>query len=153
VFAFVLTTGCEHPTSWRVIWALYYFAKEAQLSGGNHVYDAWNVIEHLANLFIVDVVFLNLHDGDVEYPLDATMKENFKSLEKVLSKQPVLTSPKKKVHWDCTKRRYLLYVSRKGLRQTFFKASMLWFEAASRASMSASSWRLYEMCDPKYLNV
>ena len=106
-FAFVLTAGCEHPTSWRVMWTLYYFAKEAELSGGNHVYDTWYVVEHLANLLIVDVVFLNLHYGDVEYPPDAMMKENFKSLKKVLSKQPILTSPKKKVHRDCAKEKML----------------------------------------------
>ena len=96
VFVFVLAAGCEHLTSWRVMWTLYYFAKEAKLSGGNHVYDTWYVIEHLTNLLIADVVFLNLHYGDVEYFPDATMKKNFKSLKKVLSKQPVLTSPKKK---------------------------------------------------------
>jgi hypothetical protein len=82
---------------------LYYFAKEAELSGGNNVYDTWYVIEHLVNLLIADVVFLNLHYGDVEYPPDAMMKENFKSLKKVLSKQPILTSPKKKVNRDCAK--------------------------------------------------
>jgi hypothetical protein len=106
-FAFVLTAGCEHPTSWRVMWTLYYFAKEAELSGGSHVYDKWNVTEHLTNLLIADVVFLNLHYGDVEYPLDATMTENYRSLKKVLSKQPILTSPKKKVHRDRAKEKIL----------------------------------------------
>ncbi len=106
-FAFVLTAGCEHPMSWRVMWTLYCFAKEAELSGGNHVYDTWYVIEHLVNLIIADVVFLNLYYGDVEYPPDATMKENFKSLKKVLSKQPILTSPKKKVHRGCAKEKIL----------------------------------------------
>jgi hypothetical protein len=106
-FAFVLTVGCEHPPSLRVMWTLYYFAKEAKLSGGNHVYDTWYGIEHLANLLIVDVVFLNLHYGDVEYPPDAMMKENFKSSKKVLLKQPILTSPKKKVHRDRAKEKIL----------------------------------------------
>ena len=106
-FAFVLTAGCEHPTSWRVMWTSYYFAKEAKLSGSNHVYDTWYVIEHLANLLIADVVFLNLHYGDVEYPPDATMKENFKLLKKVLSKRPILTSPKKRVHRDRVKEKIL----------------------------------------------
>ena len=57
--------------------------KEAELSGGNHVYDTWNIIEHLTNHLIVDVVFLNSHCGNVEYLTDATMEENFKLLEKV----------------------------------------------------------------------
>ena len=89
------------------MWTSYYFAKEAELSGGNHVYDTCYVIEHLANLLIVDVVFLNLHYGDVEYLPDATMKENFKSSKKVLSKQPILTSQKKKVHRDRAKEKIL----------------------------------------------
>jgi hypothetical protein len=50
-------------------------------------------------------------------------------------------------------KRYVLYVSRWGLRHTSFRAPMLWFAAASQASMSLSSWRLYEMCEPRYLNL
>ncbi len=74
-FALVLTAGCEHPTSWRVMRTSYYFTKEFKLSGGNHVDNTWNVIKHLTNLLIADVVFLNLHYGDVVYSLDATMEE------------------------------------------------------------------------------
>ena len=68
------------------MWALYCFTKESKLSGGNHVDNTWNAIEHLTNLLIADVVFLNLHYGDVEYSLDATMEENFKFSKKILSK-------------------------------------------------------------------
>jgi hypothetical protein len=85
-FALVLTASPEHPTSWRVMWASYYFTKESKLSGGNHVDNTWNVIEHMTNLLIADVVILNLHYGDVEYSLDATMEANFKLSKKVLSK-------------------------------------------------------------------
>ena len=85
------------------MWALYYFSKKAELSGGNPFLETYDVIEHLTNLFIVDVVFLNSHDGDVEYPSDATMKENFKPSEKVLLKRLVLTSPEKMVHGERTK--------------------------------------------------
>ncbi len=77
-FAFVLTAGCEHPTSWRVMWTLYYFTKEAKLSGGIHVHKTWNVIEHLMNLLVANVMFLNLHYGDVEDLPDAMMEEYFK---------------------------------------------------------------------------
>jgi hypothetical protein len=76
-FAFVLTAGCDHPTSWRVMWALYYFTKEAKLSGSNHVHNTWNVIEHLTNLLVANVTFLNLHYGDVEDLPDAMMEEYF----------------------------------------------------------------------------
>jgi hypothetical protein len=82
----VLTAGCEHPTSWRVRWASYHLAKEANLSGGNHVHNTWNVTEHLVNLLIADVTFLNLHYGDVEDSLDATMVEYFIFSKKGLSK-------------------------------------------------------------------
>jgi hypothetical protein len=56
---------------------------------------------------IADMVFLNLHYGDVEYPPDAMMKENFKLSKKVLLKLPILTPPKKKVHRDCAKEKIL----------------------------------------------
>jgi len=77
-FAFVLTADCEHSTSWRVMWTLNYFTKEAKLSDSNHVHNTWNVIEHLTNLRVMNVWFLNLHYGDVEDLLDATMEEYFK---------------------------------------------------------------------------
>ncbi len=77
-FAFVLTACCEHPTSWRVMWTLYYFTKEAKLSVSNHVHNTWNVIEHLTNLLVANVTFLNLHYGDVEDLPDARMGEYFK---------------------------------------------------------------------------
>ncbi len=84
-FALVLTASCEHLTSWRVMQTSY-FTKESKLSGGNHVDNTWNVIKHLTNLLIADVVFLNLHYGNMEYLSDATMEENFKSLKKFLLK-------------------------------------------------------------------
>ncbi len=77
-FAFVLATGCKHLMSWRVMWTLYYFTKEAKVSGSNHVHNTWNVIEHLTNLLVANVTFLNLHHGDVEDSPDATMEEYFK---------------------------------------------------------------------------
>jgi hypothetical protein len=91
---------------------LVLLCQESQVVWWQSYYDTWNVIEHLTNLLIVDVVFLNLHYGDVEYLLDATMKENFKSLKKVLLKQPILTSLKEKFIGIAQKRRYLLYLSR-----------------------------------------
>ena len=81
MFAFVSTASCEHSTGLRVMWAShYYFAKKTELPGGNHVDNAWDVIKHLANFVITDVIFLDLYNGDVEYPPDASMKENLKSL-------------------------------------------------------------------------
>ena len=80
--------------------------KPSCLPGGNHVHNAWDVI-NIWNFFVMDVVFLDSHNGDVEYPLDASMKENLKSLEKVLSKRPVFAPPKKKVHGDCPKEEVL----------------------------------------------
>jgi hypothetical protein len=68
------------------MWTLHHLAKEAKLSGSNHVHNTWNVIEHLTNLLIADVTFLNLHYGDVEDLLDAMMEEYFKFWKKGLSK-------------------------------------------------------------------
>jgi hypothetical protein len=85
-FVLVLKASCEHPMSWRVMQTSYYFTKKSKLSGGNHVDNTWNVIKHLTKLLIADVVFLNLHYENVEYLLDATMEETFKSSKKFLSK-------------------------------------------------------------------
>jgi hypothetical protein len=68
------------------MWTSYYLTKESKLSSGNHVDNTWNVIKHLTNLLIADVVFLNLHYGDVEYLSDAMMEENFKLSKKILLK-------------------------------------------------------------------
>jgi hypothetical protein len=68
------------------MWASHYFAKETELPGGNHVDDTWDVINHLANFVVTDAIFLDSHNGDVEYPPDALMKENLKLLKKVLLK-------------------------------------------------------------------
>ena len=80
----MLTAGCEHSTGWRV--TLHYFAKETELPGSNHVDDARDVIKHLANFVVMDGIFLDSYNGDVEYLPVASMKENLKSLEKVLLK-------------------------------------------------------------------
>ncbi len=51
------------------------------------------------------------------------------------------------------KRRYLLYMSRWGLRHSSFRAPIEAFAAAILAVMLSSSRRLYDMCEPRYLNV
>jgi hypothetical protein len=51
------------------------------------------------------------------------------------------------------KRRYLLYMSRWGLRHSSFRAPIEAFAAAILAVMWSSSCRLYDMCEPRYLNV
>jgi hypothetical protein len=84
--AFVLTTSCEHSTSWSIMWTTYNFTKESMLKlpSGNHVDDTGNMVEQSVNLVILDTVFLNLHYGDVENSVDAAVQENFLS-EKILS--------------------------------------------------------------------
>ena len=86
--AFMLTACCEHSAAWGVMWAMHYLTKEAKLSGCNHGYDTWNIIEHSSNLVISDVVFLNLHYGNVKYLSNAAVEEDFKSSKEILSKQP-----------------------------------------------------------------
>jgi hypothetical protein len=91
--AFMLTACCEHSASRGVVWSTHYLTKEAKLSCHNHVYDTWDVIEHSSNLVISDVVFLNLHYGNVEYSSNAVVEEDFKLSKEILSEPPVFTSP------------------------------------------------------------
>jgi hypothetical protein len=84
--AFMLAAGCEHSTSWGVMWSLYYFANKSKSSVSNHVSNTWNVVEHLANLLISDMAFLNFCYGDVENSTHTAMKKYFKLSEKGLSK-------------------------------------------------------------------
>ena len=87
MLVFVLTASCEYSTSWSIMWTTCDFTnKESKLPHSNDVDDTWNIIEQAVNLVISDhTVFLNLHYGDVENSADATVQENFKSLEKILS--------------------------------------------------------------------
>ncbi len=83
--AFMLTACCEHSVGRGVVWSMHYLTKEAKLSCRNHVYDTSNVIEHLPDLVISDVVFLNLQYGNVEYLSNAAVKEYFKLSKEILS--------------------------------------------------------------------
>ena len=83
--AFMLTACCEHSAGRGVVWSTHYPTKESKLPCRNHVYDTRNVIEHLSDLVISDVVFLNLQYGDVEYSPNAAVKEDFKLSKEILS--------------------------------------------------------------------
>ena len=89
----MLTACCENSAGRGVVWSTHYLTKEAELSCCNHVYDMWDVIEHSSNLFVSDVVFLNLHYGNVEYSSNAAVEEDFKSSKEILSERPIFTSP------------------------------------------------------------
>ena len=89
----MLTACCEYSVGRGVVWSTHYLTKEAELSCCNHVYDTWDVKEHSSNLVISDVVFLNLHYGNVEYSSYAVVEEDFKPLKEALSEQPIFTSP------------------------------------------------------------
>ncbi len=91
--ALVLSAGGEHVAGRVVVQPLDNFPKEAKLPGSNHVLDAWDVVEHVAYLFISKMLFLHINDGDVEDPSNTLMEEDFEVAEEILSQRPVLTSP------------------------------------------------------------
>ena len=103
--AFMLTACCEHSVGRGVVWSTHYLTKEAKLSCRNHVYDTWDVIEHSLDLVISDVVFLNLHYGNVEYSSNAAVEEDFKLSKEILSERPIFTSPEEKVHRNRAKKK------------------------------------------------
>ncbi len=68
-------------------------SNEVHLSCDNHVADARDVIEHSANMFVLDAFLLDSCDQDVENLLDAAMEEDFKLVDKDLAHGPSFTSP------------------------------------------------------------
>ncbi len=71
--AFVFATSWEDTTGWSIMWTMYDFTKESYLSCRNHVDGTWNVVEQAANLVILDALFLNLCNGDVENSVDTAV--------------------------------------------------------------------------------
>jgi hypothetical protein len=102
--ALVLAAGGEHAAGRAVNSPPDNFPKEAKLPGSNCVLDAWYVVKHVAYLFILEMLFPYISDGDVKDPPNAAMEEDFKGAEEVLSQGPVLASPEEEIHWDCSKK-------------------------------------------------
>ncbi len=104
LIALVLAAGGEHAAGRVVDRPPDNFPKEAKLPGSNHILDAWYVIEHVAYLLILEMLFPHIGDGDVKDPPNAAMEEDFKAAEEVLLQGPVLTYQEEKIHRDCSKK-------------------------------------------------
>ncbi len=57
--SFVVTAGGNHVAQWLIGGALNQFPDEDGLTCRNHVPNTWDGIEHLVNLFIPYLVFLD----------------------------------------------------------------------------------------------
>jgi hypothetical protein len=57
---------------------LDHFPGEVGLTCRNHVSDTWDGIEHLADLFILYSIFIDLGDQDLEDPANAAVEEDLK---------------------------------------------------------------------------
>ncbi len=93
----VPAAGSKHATGRAANRSLDNFPKEAKLPGSNHVLDARYVVEHVAHLLILEMLFPQIGDEDVKNPLNAAMEEDFKVAEEVLSQGPVLASPEEEI--------------------------------------------------------
>jgi hypothetical protein len=69
----MVATCCDHVAGWAIWWASDYFLNKIYLSSCNHVLDAWDVIEHLTDSLVMDVMLLDSCYGDVEDLLDPAM--------------------------------------------------------------------------------
>jgi hypothetical protein len=72
---------------------MYNLSNEVHLTCCNHVTDARDVIEHLLNMFISDVFFLDSCDRDMKDLVDAAMEEDFKLVGKSFAHGPGFASP------------------------------------------------------------
>ena len=64
------------------MWTTYYFADKSELSRGNHVLDARQVVENFAYFGVAYAFFLDVIHREVEYASDIAVKEDFELAEK-----------------------------------------------------------------------
>ncbi len=58
-------------------------------------------MKHPVYLLVGYVILLDVSDQNVDDPVDVAVQEDFKLVEEGLAKQPIFTSPQKKVDGDC----------------------------------------------------
>jgi hypothetical protein len=77
-FALVLAARSKHASGWEIVWTSHDFADEAQLSRGNHVLNAWNVVKHLTHLVISYSSLLDVAHREIKNSPNIPMEEDFK---------------------------------------------------------------------------
>ncbi len=98
-WADIIAACHQYLLRWAIKGSTNGLSNEVHLSCGNHVADARDVIEHSANMIVLDAFLLDSYDRDVENSLDAAMEEDFKLVGEDLVHGPSFTSPQKYVHW------------------------------------------------------
>ena len=97
----MLAAGGEHALGRGIVWSSDNLSEEAKLPCSYHILNAGDVIKHPAYLLIAYVILLDISDQNVDYPADVAVQGDCKLVEEGLAKQPIFTSPQKKVDRDC----------------------------------------------------
>jgi hypothetical protein len=97
----VLAAGGEHALGGSIVWSSDNLSKKAKLSCSYHILNTGDVMKHPVYLLVGYVILLDVSDQNVDDPVDVAVQEDFKLVEEGLAKQPIFTSPQKKVDGDC----------------------------------------------------
>ncbi len=66
---------------------------EVKLSGGNHVFNVWYVVEYASDLDIQNSFFLHTRHVDGKNAPDTSMQEDLEFVDQALLEQPCLATP------------------------------------------------------------
>ena len=74
----MIAASCDHEPGWQA-WDIIpdCFPNKRKLARCNRRSDVSDAIEHLSNVLPLDMVFLDLGHGDVEYVPNTSLKKRF----------------------------------------------------------------------------
>ena len=76
------------------------FFQENPATGGNHVADVGDVVEHPSHVFVMQVFFFHSEHGDAKYLAYVAVEENLKLVRQHFPHRPRFTPPQKEIHGD-----------------------------------------------------
>ncbi len=80
----VVATGRDHALRRSMVGTLDSLSHEVELSGSDHVFNVWDVVEYASDFGISNPFFLHLHHVDVKNALNALMQEDLEFVEQAL---------------------------------------------------------------------
>jgi hypothetical protein len=136
----MVATHHDHVAGWAVQWAYGHSPNKIHLSSRNHVSYTGDGIKHVAHFAIVQTLFLHFFVEMMRQMLRWRNTSNVSSCN--FCSDQVSTPHRSRFIEIALKTRYLLYMSRWGLRHRSFRAPIEAFAAAILAVMLLLSCKL-----------
>ena len=77
-----MVTACsDHVAGGAVRWASYHFADKVHLPGRDHIADAGDGVEHIANFDVVEVLFADSSHRNLENAAYASVEKHLEFVE------------------------------------------------------------------------